>query len=79
MDPIDIQYELRKKKILQQEIAKEAGVSAMSVSKVINGKLISTRLMELISEKLGKEPRDVFAAYPAEPDTGRRVSRQGNQ
>lgn len=64
MDPIDIQYELKKKKVLQKEIAKEAGVHPVSVSKVINGKLVSPRLMEIISEKLGRAPREVFGNYP---------------
>lgn len=49
MDPIDIQYELRKRNILQSQIAEEAGVSAVSISKVIRGKLGSARLMEIIS------------------------------
>ena len=65
MDPIDIQYELKKKKVLQKEIAKEAGVHPVSVSKVINGKLVSPRLMEIISEKLGRAPWEVFENYPA--------------
>jgi len=63
MDPIDIQYELRKRNILQSQIAEEAGVSAVSISKVIRGKFGSARLMEIISRKLGKDPREVFENY----------------
>jgi len=65
MDPIDIQYELKKRKIMQKEIAREAGVSPVSIHKVINGKLTSPRLMEIISEKLGRAPWEVFENYPA--------------
>lgn len=69
MDPIDIQYELRKRNILQSQIAEEAGVSAVSISKVIRGKLGSARLMDLIASRLGREPREVFDNYPVKQDT----------
>lgn len=69
MQPIDIQYGLKKKNVLQSQIAKEAGVSAVSISKVIKGKLISPRLMDLIASHLGQDPREVFENYPAKQVT----------
>ena len=69
MDPIDIQYELKKRNVLQSHIAAEAGVHPVSISKVIRGKLMSPRLMDLIASRLGREPREVFDNYPVKQDT----------
>lgn len=65
VDPIDIQYALKKRRINQVIIARETGVSAMTVSKVIHGKLRTICVMENISAKLGKSPQEVFEKYPA--------------
>ena len=64
MDPIDIQYELKKRNIPQAQIAREAGVNQMYVSRVIRGRAICAHLMDIISGKLGKDPREVFDKYP---------------
>jgi len=69
MDPLDIQYELKKRNVLQSQIAAEAGVHPVSISKVIKGKMTSPRLMDLIAAHLGKDPREVFARYPAKQVT----------
>lgn len=69
MDPIDIQYELKKRNVLQSHIAAEAGVHPVSISKVIRGKLMSPRLMDLIASHLGRDPREVFEKYPVKQVT----------
>lgn len=63
MDPIDIQYELKKRHITQKQIADELGVSPMAVSKEIAGHNISERIRHAISRSIGKSPQDVFPGY----------------
>ena len=60
---VDIQYLLRKKGITQKEIAGKYGVSEMTVSRVINFKMTSERLMRAIARELGMPPRVLFARY----------------
>jgi transcriptional regulator with XRE-family HTH domain len=59
-----IQFLLRKRGIDQEQIAKEQGVSDMSVSRVINRKnLKSDRFMKAIANKLEKNHRVVFPEH----------------
>ena len=64
---VDIQYLLRKKGITQKELADKYGVSEMTVSRVINFKMTSERLMRAISQELGMSPKVVFARYYSWP------------
>ena len=63
MDPLEIQYELRKKGITQKSIADEMEVSEMMISLVVNKKHVSDRIMKKIAEKLGKDHREVFPEH----------------
>jgi transcriptional regulator with XRE-family HTH domain len=61
--PLDIQHELKRRGITQKEIAQEQQVSEMSVSDVINFRMVSRRLMAAIAEKIEKDPTEVFYWY----------------
>lgn len=68
MDPIDIQYRLRKNGILQKTIADESGASEMWVSKAIRkkggGKTdLLDRIMKTVCKYIGKAPAEVFPEY----------------
>ena len=63
MEPIDIQYELKKRGITQKQIAREEGRSEMSVSKVIRRESTSYPLAKAVSRRLGKKPEEVFPEY----------------
>jgi lambda repressor-like predicted transcriptional regulator len=63
MDPIDIQYELKKRGISQKQIAKETERSEMSISKVIRKESTSKYLMQIISEKIERDPTEVFPEH----------------
>jgi transcriptional regulator with XRE-family HTH domain len=61
--PRDIQNELKDRQITQKEIAQEQQVSEMSISDVINFRMVSRRLMAAIAEKIEKDPTEVFYWY----------------
>jgi len=63
MTPLEIQFELRKRDVLQKQIALEEGKSAMAVSLVINKHLVSNQLMRAVAQKIEKDPYDVFPEY----------------
>ena len=63
MEPIDIQYELKKRKITQVVIAKNIGVSQSAISKVLNKQRISNRIMQRIAALIGHDHMDVFPEY----------------
>ena len=63
MEPLDIQYFLRKKGISQADLARKLGVSPMAISMVIHKRMISDRIMKEISEIIGKDHRYVFGEY----------------
>ena len=67
MKPIDIQYELKKKKITQKSIAQELGISEMVVSKVINKLIVSDRVMRAVAVKLNESHKRVFSEYYLQP------------
>ena len=69
MTPLEIQFELRKAGIEQQQIAEEQGVSDMAISRVINRKnLKSDRLMKAIAKVLGKDHCVVFPEHYLKPE-----------
>jgi len=63
MTPLERQFELKKKGITQKEIAEGLGVSQMIVSKVINGQMISDRVMKAVAAAMNQDHRYVFAEY----------------
>ena len=74
LDPIDIQYYLKKRGITQKEIAEKADVSQMTVSKVVRFEMVSERLFRIISEAIELDPRQVFAWYYDPSNKRRRKS-----
>jgi len=67
MDPLDIQYALKRKCTTQASLAKEFDVSEMTISKVIRRELVSDRIMRGIAAKLKKKHTDVFPEYYRQP------------
>lgn len=63
LEAIDIQYELKKLRITQKSIARELGVSEMTVSKVIRKQIISNRVMRSVSRIINKDYRAIFPEY----------------
>ena len=63
LSTVDIQYLLKKNGITQKELADKFGVSEMTVSRVINFKMTSERLMRAIAREIGMSPKVVFAKY----------------
>ena len=61
--PALIKAQLKKAGITQKQIAREEGRSEMSVSDVINFKMVSKPLMRAIARRLGVNHRVVFAWY----------------
>ena len=67
MTSLEIQYQLKFKKITQKSIAEKIGVSEMTISKVINRIIISDRVMKVISTEIGEDYRLVFGDYYLRP------------
>lgn len=67
MHPADIQARLKKKGITQSALAKEIGVSPITVSDIVLKKRISHRVMIKIAEAIDKHPINVFPEYYAHP------------
>jgi lambda repressor-like predicted transcriptional regulator len=67
MHPADIQAALKKKGITQKDLAREIGVSEMTISDVILKKRISDRVMRAIAQKLNTDHRLVFHEYYLKP------------
>jgi len=63
MTPLEIQFELKKRKIKQKEIAREIGVCEMAVSKTVNRQMISDRIMRTVAEAIDMDRRAVFPEY----------------
>ena len=63
MNPLDIQYELKKQGVTQVSIARELGLSEMSVSLVIRKRSVSDRVMKAVSAKIKKDHRAVFPEH----------------
>ena len=67
MEPIDIQYQLKKRQITQKQIADALAVSQNAISKVVNKLTISDRIMRHIADLIGRDRRDVFPEYYKAP------------
>jgi predicted transcriptional regulator len=59
----DIQSELKKRGITQKEIAKELDCSEFHVSRVINKKGGSDRVMKAVAQKIKRDHHEVFPEY----------------
>jgi lambda repressor-like predicted transcriptional regulator len=60
MDPIDINYQLKKKKSSQAAIAKKLKVNRSTVCDIIHGRQKSKRIMKAIAKVIGKEVKDIW-------------------
>lgn len=67
MQPLEIQFALKKKGLCQSDLATQLNVSNMAVSLTIRGKCTSDRIMRAIATALGKDHRLVFPEYYLEP------------
>jgi lambda repressor-like predicted transcriptional regulator len=67
MHPADIQARLKKRGLTQKQVAEKIGVCEMVVSKVINGLIVSDRVMRAVSAEIGMDHRQVFAWYYLKP------------
>jgi lambda repressor-like predicted transcriptional regulator len=67
MHPADIKATIRKKGLTQERIARQIGVTPMTVSEVINKRLVSDRVMRGIAAALGKDHRVLFSWYYLKP------------
>ena len=67
MTPLEIQYQLKLRKITQRSIAEKLGVSEMSVSDTINKNIVSDRIMRAVAEAIGDNYQVVFAEYYLRP------------
>jgi lambda repressor-like predicted transcriptional regulator len=67
MEPIDIQYELKKRGITQTEIAKQLDLSPMTISNVVNKHVVSDRVMRAVAAAINRDRRLVFPEYYLSP------------
>ncbi len=67
MTPLQRKIALIRLGITQKSIAEKIGVSPMTVSHAIAGKLVSDRTMKAIAEIIGKDYRAVFPEYYLRP------------
>jgi transcriptional regulator with XRE-family HTH domain len=63
MDAIDIQAQLKRRKVTQRDIAEAEGVSGTAISQIINRRAISDRLMKAIAARLEKPVTFIFDDY----------------
>lgn len=73
MTPRQIKIELRERNLTQSDLARELDRSPVSISQIINKKIVSRHLMFKIAARIEKDIREVFPEYfglpePAEPE-----------
>lgn len=74
MHPLDIQKELKRRKISQASIARDRGVSEMTVSYVVNKKRVSDHVMKAVSKAIERDHRVVFSEYYRTKTTRKRAA-----
>jgi transcriptional regulator with XRE-family HTH domain len=75
MTPDEIKKAIKKNNTTQKAIAEKLGVAEMSVSYIVNKKIISNRIMQEVARTIGKDPCKVFPEYYlAGPKHPRRTS-----
>ncbi len=68
MTPFEIKVALMREGVSMRSIAKRLGVSANSVSLVVNGRMVSRRIMEEIAKAVKADTAEVFGrAIPIPP------------
>lgn len=67
MTPAEIQFELKKRKITQVEIANRENVHPVCISRVISRLMVSDRIMRAISAAISEDHRLVFPDYYLRP------------
>ena len=72
MTPLDRKYALEKAGYTQSRFAEEHGVHSMSINHLIQGKMISHRLMFAFAKTIGKDHRNVFPEYFLNPNRRKR-------
>jgi len=68
MEPIDIQYQLKKRGIMQKDIARALSVSDNVISRVVNKQVVSDRIMRAVAAAIECDPEDVFSEYYRPPE-----------
>lgn len=65
MSPEEIRLELfkRRKKINQAQIARRVGVSPQAVAGVIDRRIVSDRIMEVVARAIGRDKKYVFPEH----------------
>ena len=63
MTPDEIKKAIKNKNTTQKAIAEKLGVAEMSVSYIVNKKIISNRIMQEVAFTIGKDPCKVFPEY----------------
>jgi len=72
MTPLDRKHALEKAGYTQSRFADEHGVNSMSICQLLQGKMISHRLMKAYAELIGKDYRKVFPEYFLDPNRRKR-------
>lgn len=78
MTPLERQFALRKAGYTQRKWAQEHGVAEMSVCHLLQGKMVSERLMKAFAEMIGKDYRKVFPEYYLDPNRRKRKKSKVN-
>jgi len=79
MTPLERQFALRKAGYTQKKWAAEHDVAAMSVCHLIQGKMVSHRLMRAFAETIGREDhKKVFPEYFLDPSRRKRKKSKVN-
>ena len=63
MTPDEIKKAIKENDTTQKAIAEKLGVAEMSVSYIVNKKIISNRIMKEVARTIGKDPCKVFPEY----------------
>ncbi|MHC1727884.1 MAG: transcriptional regulator [Syntrophobacteraceae bacterium] len=67
MTPLDIKAALMKEGMSMRAVARKLGVSANSVSLVVNRRMVSRRIMEEIARTINLDKLEVFPIKPSIP------------
>jgi lambda repressor-like predicted transcriptional regulator len=63
MHPADIQAALKKRGIMQKDIARDLGVSPAAISYVVRKIMVSDRIARAVAERIGQTPEVIFHEY----------------
>lgn len=67
MNPLKIQYELKKSGVTQKALAEELGCTEQHLGQVILKNRVSDTVMRAVAKKLGRDYRTVFPEYYLQP------------